>query len=387
MRTGDGTQPGTALGRSGDAGGTTSADIRAESRAYAASGKEPVVPWAKLRDMLRIGRGPLVMFVAAAFVLADLVILWIGLQADFSFDFTCCYQQAGQRAIENSSMLYDWSDTYTFRYTPLGALVFAPLAFLTPTGAAVAWLLLKVAILGVGAAWFSRPWRGSDRLLVFVMVVAFPPIIHDLVIGNISTITLLVLLAVARWPDPRGGIALGAMAILAPKPHLLPILAWMALRQPRTFLAAVGTMAGGLGAGLVLFGPGPWIDFLQTLREPLQRTFTANIGFSNLFGTPGVVVGVAVAAILWAGSVLRRGHETLGLAILSGIALGPYTFIHYLAGVLVAVEPLLRSRPRLLVPYPWLLIAFPLIPLWLVALGWTLWRHAGEAAQREAVPG
>ena len=67
----------------------------------------------------------------------------------------------------------------------------------------------------------------------------------------------------------------------------MPILAWMAFRRPRAFVAALATMAAGFVIGLVVFGPDPWLDFLETLREPLERTFTANIGFSNLLGTPG----------------------------------------------------------------------------------------------------
>ncbi len=61
------------------------------------------------------------------------------------------------------------------------------------------------------AMWYARPWNGIDRWLVLLAVVAFPPIVHDLVLGNVSTITVLVLLAVARWPDARGGVALGLL--------------------------------------------------------------------------------------------------------------------------------------------------------------------------------
>ena len=105
------------------------------------------------------------MFVAAAILLADVVIIWIGLQADFAFDFTCCYQQAGERALHATRAALPWSDTYTFRYTPLGALVFSPLASLTGGSGHAAWLLVKLAALGVAAAWFSRPWQGRDRSL------------------------------------------------------------------------------------------------------------------------------------------------------------------------------------------------------------------------------
>jgi len=58
----------------------------------------------------------------------------------------------------------------------------------------------------------------------------------------------------------------------------------------------------------------------------------------------------------------------------AGILASPYAFIHYLAGTLVAVEPVLRTRPRWLTPFPWLLVVFPLIPVWLMGLAAVLWR-------------
>jgi hypothetical protein len=338
--------------------------------------------------MQRVGRGPLVVFVAAAFLLADAVLIWIGSQVDFAFDFTCCYQQAGERALSAPATLYDWSETYTFRYTPLGALAFSPLAALSEGAAVIAWLAVKLVALVVAAVWFARSFPSDQRLLVVLLVLAFPPVIHDLMIGNVSTLTLLVYVAVARWQDPRGGVALGLMTILAPKPHLLPVLAWMAVRRPRDFAAAAATMIAGAGAGLIIFGPQPWLDFVGTLADPLSHTFTANIGFSGLLGPAGVAVGVVVAVVLLGLALVKRGSDRgLGLAIISGIVLGPYTFIHYLVGTLVAVEPMLRTRPRLLVPFPWLLVVFPLIPVWLVALAWLLWRHDEEAAPQAAAPG
>jgi hypothetical protein len=318
----------------------------------------------------RVGAGPLVLFVAAAFVLADAVLVLAVGRTDFAFDFACCYQQAAARALEDPATLYAWSDTYTFRYTPLGALLFTPLVPLSEDVAAWAWLGFKLAVLVVAAVWFARPWTGSRRWLVALAVLAFPPIIHDLVIGNVSTITLLVLLAVGRWRDPRGGIAIGLLTVLMPKPHLIPVLAYLAIRRPRDFAASAATMLVGVVIGLAIFGADPWLTFVETLREPLERTFTANVGFSGLLGPLGVIVGMGVAVVVFVGGALMGGARGYGMAILSGILAGPYTFIHYLAGSLVAVEPVLRTRPRRLAPFPWLLVAFPLIPLWLTGLAW-----------------
>lgn len=325
-----------------------------------------------LSPVRRAGIGPLLLIVGAAFVLADVAVIWIGSQRDFAFDFTCCYQQAAERALHDPSSLYAWSDTYTFRYTPIGALPFAPLVGLDPLAAAWAWLGFKVLVLVAVAAWFSRGWSGTTRWLVALAVVTFPPVVHDLVIGNVSVITLLVLLAVSRWQDARGGVVLGLLAVLMPKPHLIPVMAYLAIRRPRDFAATLATMSAGVLGGLVLFGIEPWIEFLATLREPLERTFTANVGWSSLLGPVGVVIGVAIAAVLLVAGLVLGGPRGYGLSIIAGIVAGPYTFIHYLSGTLVAAEPVLRSRPRRLTPFPWLLVAFPLIPVWLTLLGFVV---------------
>jgi hypothetical protein len=310
----------------------------------------------------------LIVLAAAAFVFADLALIWIATQTDFAFDITCCYQQAADRALMDPATLYDWSDTYTFRYTPIGALLFAPLVPLSADGAAWAWLVVKLGVLALTAIWYSSRWAGNQRLLVILLVVAFPPIVHDLVIGNVSTITVLVLLAVARWQDPRGGIAIGLLTVLMPKPHLLPVLAYLAFRRPRDFAAAAVTIGAGVLIGLAIFGVDPWLAFFDTLREPLERTFTANVGWSALLGPLGVLIGIAIGVVVFVAGVRMGGARGYGLSILAGILAGPYTFIHYLSGSLVAVEPVLRTKPRWLSPFPWLLIVFPLIPVWLTAL-------------------
>ena len=82
-----------------------------------------------IRRFVRLLSRPstLITLAAASFLAADLVLIFVIGPIDFAFDFWCCYQQAGERAITDPSTLYVWSDTYTFRYTPLGALLFVPL--------------------------------------------------------------------------------------------------------------------------------------------------------------------------------------------------------------------------------------------------------------------
>ena len=310
----------------------------------------------------------LIALVAVAFILADVAMVAVALNGDFGFDFSCCYQQAGQHLLDNRATLYAWSLTYTFRYSPWAAFFFTPLTVLTAGQAVWAWFILKLAALGALAAWYSAAWRGNQRLAVAAMVLFFPPLWHDLVLGNVSVFTVLVLLGLLRRPGPGSGALLGLLLLLAPKPHLVPVAVWLAIRRPLDAAAALAVAVVGAVAGVAAFGVGAWVSYVRTFTEPLTHTFTANIGFSGLLGPPGVAVGV-IAALGILVLAIRRGDAIgLGLAILSGIVAGPYTFIHYLSGTLVAVEPVLRWRPRRLAVFPWLLVVFPLIPVWLLGL-------------------
>jgi hypothetical protein len=134
-------------------------------------------------------------------------------------------------------------------------------------------------------------------------------------------------------------------------------------------------------AGLAVFGTEPWLGFVGTLREPLERTFTANIGFSGLLGPVGVAVGAVAALAIFIAAVLVGGARGYGLSVVAGIVAGPYTFIHYLVGTIVAAEPVLRRRPRWLAPFPLLLLITPLVPAWLIGLAAAISKAPPDGAE------
>jgi hypothetical protein len=288
--------------------------------------------------------------------------------------------------LDDPSSLYDWTDTYLFRYSPWTAVLFAPMAGLSETAAVWLWLGIKVAVVVAVAIGLARRWPTDVRWLVGGMVLFFPPIWHDLALGNVSVFTVAVLAVLLARRDGIGGVAFGLLLILVPKPHLLPVALWLLVRRPRDAVAALATLGIGVVAGVVVFGPDLWLAWLATFREPLERTFTADVSFGGLLGQLGVVVGVAAAVVIGAAALLRRTDIGLGLSLVSGIVLGPYSFIHYLSGLVVVIDPVLRARPRWLAPYPWLLVVFPLIPVWLLALAWTMWRTPDPGAEVEAGP-
>jgi hypothetical protein len=142
----------------------------------------------------------------------------------------------------------------------------------------------------------------------------------------------------------------------------------MAIARPRDAAVVVGTAGVGAALGVAAFGLDPWLGYVWTFGEPLGREFTANIGFSGLMGPAGVAVGVVAAAAVFVLALRRRESEGLSLSILSGVVLGPYVFIHYLIGTIVAVEGLLRQAPRRLAPFPLLMLVAPLTPIWVLLL-------------------
>jgi hypothetical protein len=325
----------------------------------------------------------LIVLAAVAFLLADAVIVFIAARGDFAIDFTCCYQQAGQRLLDDPSSLYAWTDSYLFRYSPWAAVLFSPMSSLSEAAAVWVWLGFKVVVVAVVAVGLGRRWTGEARWLVIGMVLFFPPIWHDLALGNVSVFTVAALAILLARRDGLGGVAFGLLLLLAPKPHLLPLAVWLLVRRPRDAVAALTTLGVVALAGVLVFGPNLWLDWLGTFREPLERTFTANIGFSGLLGPAGVGVGIVAAVVIGGAALARRGDIGLGLSFVSGIVLGPYSFIHYLSGLVVVIDPVLRRRPRWLAPYPWLLVVFPLIPMWLLGLAWTMWRTPGVEAAAE----
>jgi hypothetical protein len=205
-------------------------------------------------------------------------------------------------------------------------------------------------------------------------------------IGNVSVFTVAMLLVLLRTKRGAGGAFLGLLLLLAPKPHLIGIAIWAAIRRPRDAAVAAVVLLVGIGAGVLIWGPDLWIAYARTFGEPLGREFTANIGLSGLLGPAGVVIGLLAGAAVGIIALTRRDGIGLGLSLVAGLLASPYLFIHYLSGLIVAVEPTLRRRPRSLAVYPWLLVVFPLIPAWLLGLAATLHRTPPAVEPDPAVP-
>ena len=194
------------------------------------------------------------------------------------------FVEAGRRVHDGG--LYDITFDYGFRYSPVLAIAFG---FITPIGELV-WRLLHVA-----AALALPTW--PMRLLTLVSW----PFWFDVEAGNVIVFVLLA----GAWALRGNRAAIAAfflMAVLMPRPLMLPIVAWLLWRHPEwriPFVAvltvhALAVWATGWGA--------EWIGVLLGSADEVGSPL--NVGPSRFIGLVWAVVAVPCAAWLtWRGRV------------------------------------------------------------------------------------
>jgi hypothetical protein len=259
-------------------------------------------------------RGILVL--AIAIPSAVLSALWIVLiiNGSASADWRT-YVEASQR-VRNGG-LYEVTDSYGFRASPVLAWAFALIAPIGPS----LWRLLHI-----GAALAMPTWP-----LRLAVLVAWP-FWFDVQHGNLLTFELLA----AAWAlrgSRAASLAYLALTLLTPRPLLLPIAGWLLWRREELrvpFLAmfalhAIAVFATGWGI--------EWLGQLVASTEEVRAIW--NLGPSRLIGLWWLLAGVPLG--LW---LMRRGR--LGLA---SLAFSPYWLPYYLLFALLDL-PGARSEWR-----------------------------------------
>lgn len=234
--------------------------------------------------------------------------------ADVGYDWQI-FVEAGRRVTEGG--LYDWQGFYTYRYSPILAYLFAVLA---PIGY-LGWSALHlVALLGMPSRWMAL-------LTVFLW-----PFWGDLYNGN--TMTFVVVAGAAALAGSRIGTgAFLVLALLMPRPLVLPLMAWLLWKGPEWRLPFLVMFA--VHAVLVIalgFGPA-WMDALLHATEGVE---VADFGPAAFIGSLWLPIGLVLAALLtW------RGR--LGVA---SLAASPYWLPQYLLMLLLDVVPRRQNNLR-----------------------------------------
>jgi hypothetical protein len=313
--------------------------------------------------------------ISALAVLSALVLAFRALQfalltrqAQWGYDFSF-YWTAGKRllngeAIYSAAQLagpYAPQGQDGFLYPPPFAALVSPLAVLFSDYRAAAWLWsalgAAILIVSVLALWRSEGLgdrftllAGRGRWFLVAAAFAFPPVVGELVLGNVHLL-LLGLLTLAwlgvRRDDARGewiaGVAVGVAAIIKVFPAVL--LLWFLLtgRYRAAAAAAVGAAALAL-VTLPMTGIEPWLQYptvLANLSAPADTTDTLapTVWLAPVLGfTPArVLVSIGGLALLASSAIgVRRSDQSstarsFALAVTIAVLVAPAVYQHYLA--------------------------------------------------------
>jgi hypothetical protein len=256
-----------------------------------------------------------------ALVTANLVLVAITFAgffvSDAGYDWLI-YREAGERAI--SGGLYDWEGIYAWSYSPPLAYVFTLLA---PIGFAGWSILHAVALLAL-----------RDKRIIAITAVSWPFWV-DLYNGNTMTFVFVAAVAATRGSTIGSGAYL-SLALLMPRPLMLPLLAWILWKQPpwRLYFPA---MVGVFAVVVLLTGQlGPWIQTLTGVGEAVAAS-SRDLGPGALIGWWWLPMGAVLAVVL----------TYFGRVGLASVAASPYWLPHYLLMTLLELaNPARAGAPR-----------------------------------------
>lgn len=230
-------------------------------------------------------------------------------------------------------------------YPPFVALLFAPLTYLSFESAYLVWMGISLAlyVIGIGAAAITMfPRDRPSRLLIYCFALAFYPFLFGTLLnGQLSSIAASAV-GLAMYQENRGrwfssGLAL---SLLCYKPTLLVLLVPMLLLT-RRFRTALGFLAGAgilvMGTTLVA-GTRIWALYVDMLRHfsrvtgagessrlqlwkylDLTSCFAAissnkPASAMSIFGALMIVIGIALAVLLWRSADAGRAAQWLAWA-------------------------------------------------------------------------
>ena len=264
--------------------------------------------------------------VVVAFVLA--LIDWVAvpvLLQEGATDWRA-YEGAAQTLAAGASP-YAWTASDDIRAITAYPYIYPPpLAAIWGLGlTASLFLVLKIASsFVVGGLAIQATRTGRERLaagaVLIALALAAPPVIHDLILGNVMTLYLAAVAIAFALPRNRlAAVPLGILCAIALKPAVLPILVWMLVRNRAQFVVALVAGAATTAAFGVLLGPSVYLDYLRALPRlgGLAQPFSGNVGLSSIsIGLALVAIPVALVACVWAARVLEfRASAVFAIAM------------------------------------------------------------------------
>jgi alpha-1,2-mannosyltransferase len=258
---------------------------------------------------------------------------------------------------------------FLYLYPPFLAVLVAPLAWLFPDSyapAMAAWALVGAVVAAavvIGLGRLEGVARHPVRTAFLLAgAFAFPPLVAELVLGNVHVL-LLGLLALAWWGVRAGsgrgaavaGIAVGIASLIKLFPAV--VLLWLLLTgRWRAVAWGIGAAVAGAALSVPITGIDPWLQYprvLLNLGSPADLTdaLAPSVWLSAVMPSLAarvLVLVVGLALVAWAARRLDE-RASFGIAVAASVLMAPALFQHYLALMLL---PLLLGLPLALAGPP-----------------------------------
>ncbi|MBA3530799.1 MAG: DUF2029 domain-containing protein [Ardenticatenales bacterium] len=366
----------------------------------------------------------IVLLVSAGFLLATLpfLALTLGLRSDFLAFYTSGYLvlQGQAHELYNFDLYYalqegwlpDMDHPFRFLYAPVFALSYLPIAVYPLAVARGLWVLLSLFLVSAAAGLSGRLSRLTLQESVLALL-AFPPLYATLLVGQNSSLTLLVFTAIGLllWKKQNNFLAGLLAGCLLYKPQLLValLLLWLRERQWRAF-AGFLLMAVMVALTSLMVSPSATVEYPflgQRMVSLMEQGATGSNGspYAEIrdMMPPGVAPWVAggLAAAVLATLLLKPLHNRYYHAMLW---LAPLLVTPYVANydLLLLALPMAFLVPhlagdrvlQLLVALLWIGPLFNVLSpirlaMWgaLLLYGFCFWRSQyAERAARPAPP-
>jgi hypothetical protein len=257
----------------------------------------------------------------------------------------------GRHVLEAGARLADGQSIYAdpaFLYSPLTALLAAPLSSLPTEPVLLAWVAVEAGIAAAMTLVGSGGLRSVTRAFAVVAVLTFVPVLHDLMLVNV-TVAVVAAMSMAAWGPDRlaAGVPLGLALAAVPKPLLLLYLPWLARWRPRTLVGSLVVAAVLTATTAILLGPATYRDWFDALRAGtgFAGAFAGNYGLTAT--APALALPAAAVMLVGLAMVTWRGGRTHALvwATASGLVAAPYIGLYAGIPMLIALRPAATEWP------------------------------------------
>jgi Glycosyltransferase family 87 len=287
-------------------------------------------------------------------------VYWTG-QIQWGYDFSA-YWTAADHLLHGQALYlpdqlsgpYAPQRQFLYLYPPPFAVAAIPFAVLFSDYRLAEWAWTAIGAIVVVAAVLAlyRSERlgacfpilaGRGRWLLVAAAFAFPPVVAELVLGNVN-ILLLGLLTCAwlavRRNGRRGaaaGLLVGVAALIKVFPGVL-VLWFLLTRRYRAAAWSIVAIVALAAISLPFTGTQPWRDYpavLANLSAPSDTTDTLapTVWLAPVLGftlARIVVTAIGLALVVWAARS-RSTPVSFAIAVLVSVVVAPALYQHYLA--------------------------------------------------------